>query len=96
MLEKQIEAYFRSQCTKQKWLALKLTTPAFTGIPDRLVLLPNGKIYFVELKAPGKVPRPRQLYVHAQLQKYGHTVVIIDTQNGVNEWIRGVLSALTE
>ena len=39
----------------------KLVSPGFDGMPDRMVLLPNGRIGFVEVKAPGEKPRPLQL-----------------------------------
>ena len=42
-------------------IALKFTSPGMAGMPDRLVLLPEGKIYFVELKAPDMDLRPLQL-----------------------------------
>lgn len=88
MLEKQVEEYFRKQCQKEKWMCLKLSTPSFTGVPDRLVLLPNGEVRFVELKAPGKTPRPRQLFVFNQLEKYLHKVAVLDTKQKVDEWIK--------
>ena len=35
-------------------IALKFTSPGFDGMPDRLILLPNGKMAFAELKSLGK------------------------------------------
>jgi hypothetical protein len=58
MREKDIESYLRDQVKKIKGIAYKFESPGNSGVPDRLVLLPDGKIYFVELKAPGKKPRP--------------------------------------
>ncbi len=49
------------------------------GVPDRLVLLPKGKIYFVELKAPGKKLRPLQLKRKEQLESLGFKVYVIDS-----------------
>ena len=43
---------------KNSGIALKLVCPSFAGMPDRLILLPDGHIGFAELKAPGKKPRP--------------------------------------
>lgn len=42
-------------------LAPKFTSPGFDGVPDRLILLPGGKVAFIELKAPGKTLRPLQV-----------------------------------
>lgn len=59
-------------------LCLKFTSPGFDGIPDRLVLLPFGKIAFVEVKAPNKKPRPLQKARHRLLQKLGFKVYVLD------------------
>jgi len=41
-------------------IAAKFVSPGFDGVPDRLVLLPKGKMAFIELKAKGKKLRPLQ------------------------------------
>jgi len=68
--------------------ALKFTSPGWSGAPDRLVLLPGGKIIFVELKAPGRKPRPLQLKRHEELRQLGFHVEVIDSPEGVDEFIR--------
>ena len=60
------------------------------GMPDRLVLLPGGRMGFVELKAPGKKPRALQLARHRLLQRLGFKVYVID---GI-EQIDGVLEEI--
>ena len=59
-------------------------------MPDRLVLLPNGILAFVELKAPGKKLRPLQIRRKAQLERLGFSVYCIDRP----EQIGGVLSEI--
>ncbi|WP_449457914.1 VRR-NUC domain-containing protein [Streptococcus suis] len=71
-------------------LALKLTSPSWVGIPDRLVLLPQGRLGFVEVKAPGKVPRPLQVRRLEQLKNLGFKVYVLDSL----EKIEGVLDDL--
>ena len=39
-------------------IAPKLIYPGLSGLPDHIVVLPGGGMGFVEVKAPGKVPRP--------------------------------------
>ncbi|EES5143852.1 VRR-NUC domain-containing protein, partial [Escherichia coli] len=51
------------------------------SVPDRIVLLPGGRIIFVECKSPGKPPRPDQLREHERLRKLGFTVVVLDSKN---------------
>lgn len=74
MLEKTIEGRLRDRIRKMGGLCLKLVTPGFTGIPDRLILLPGGVVRFAETKAPGKTERRRQEYVHGQLRHLGFVV----------------------
>ncbi len=58
MREKTIEQKFRAAVKAAGGLAVKFTSPGFDGVPDRLALLPDGKMAFVEVKAPGEKPRP--------------------------------------
>ena len=56
----------------------KFISPGFDGMPDRLVLLPFGKIAFVEVKAPNKKPRPLQKARHKMLKRLGFNVYVLD------------------
>ena len=64
MREKTVESKFSSAVKAKGGLAVKFMSPGFNGMPDRLVMFPGGKIAFVEVKAPGKKPRPLQLSRH--------------------------------
>lgn len=77
--EKVIEKRLALEVKKLGGLALKFTSTFFTGVPDRIVLMPKGKIYFVELKSEGKKPTPRQVIVIGQLRLLGFKVFVIDT-----------------
>ena len=79
MREKQIENKLASEVKKAGGIALKFVSPSFDGMPDRLVLLPDGHIAFVELKAPGKKPRPLQLARHRLLRSLGFRVYVSDS-----------------
>ena len=52
MREKQLEHIFLMALRRVGGLALKFVSPGFSGVPDRLVLIPDGKVAFVEVKAP--------------------------------------------
>ena len=71
-------------------IAPKLVCPGFDGMPDRLVLLPRGKIGFVEVKAPGKEPRPLQVARHGLLRRLGFKVYVLDDP----EQIGGILDEI--
>ena len=60
MLEKEIEQKLVKAVKQKGGLCIKFTSLGFDGVPDRLVLLPNGRMAFIELKAPGKKPRALQ------------------------------------
>ncbi len=76
--EKEIEEKLRLSVKVHGGIALKFTSPGFDGMPDRLILLPNGKMAFAELKSPGKKPRPLQLARHRFLRRLGFKVYVID------------------
>lgn len=74
MLERDIEKKLIRPVKDMGGLCLKFETPGFTGVPDRIVLLPGPHIVFVETKQPGKKERARQVYVHGLLRALGFTV----------------------
>lgn len=85
--ERDIEDYLRKQVKKIKGIAYKFESPGNSGVPDRLVLLPRGKVYFVELKAPGKKSRPLQLAQQRRIANLGCEVLEIDSFDGVDQFI---------
>lgn len=54
MLEKHIESKLRKKVKELGGRAYKFVSPGNSGVPDRLIVLPNGKIGFAELKRPGR------------------------------------------
>ena len=79
-----------SAIKKAGGIAPKLTSPGTAGMPDRLIILPEGRVYFVELKAPGQQPRPIQLRQMARLTDLGVMVRIIDHPNQIQELIEEI------
>ena len=78
MREKTIEAKLIKAAKSMGGIALKFVSPGCDGMPDRLVLLPHGKLAFIELKAPGRRPRPLQEKRKRQLEALGFSVFCID------------------
>lgn len=89
MRESTVETYLCKQIKAQGGIALKLSPAGFAGLPDRLVLLPHACVSFVELKAPGEVPRALQLSRHRLLKSLGFTVLVIDSIQGVDHAFPG-------
>ena len=88
MRESYIERMLKKKVEQVGGKALKFVSPGWAGAPDRLVLLPGGRLVFVELKAPGRKPRPLQLKRHEELLALGFDVVVVDSLEGVDEFIR--------
>ena len=78
MREKNIEAKLVRFANSMGGLAPKFISPGFDGMPDRIVLLPHGKMAFVEVKAHGKKPRPLQVRRKSQLESLGFSVYCLD------------------
>lgn len=90
MLEKNIEKELRQAVIKNGGLCLKFVSPSMAGVPDRLVLMPYGKLGFVEVKQKGKKPRPLQLMRLKQLTKLGYPCFVLDEV----EQIGGIIDAI--
>ncbi|MED1419035.1 VRR-NUC domain-containing protein [Bacillus smithii] len=90
MREKEIEIYLRDQVKKAGGKAYKFESPGNDGVPDRIVIFPGNRVYFVELKAPGKKPRPLQVKQMKVIASFGCDVRVIDSKQGVDEFIAEV------
>ena len=88
--ESDIEKCLVRKVKEKGGFAIKFVSPSLSGIPDRLLLLPEGKFAFVELKARGKKPRPLQLKRMADFRKLGFKCFVIDDK----EQIGGVIDEI--
>jgi hypothetical protein len=86
--ERDIEQYLRKRVKEKGGTAYKFESPGNAGVPDRIVVFPGGRIIFVELKAPGKKPTNLQLAQHRKLTNLGCTVLVIDSKEKVDEFIK--------
>ena len=90
MNEHHIEAQLKKAVEASGGLCWKLVCPGTSGVPDRLCLM-GGQVVFVEVKAPGKKPRPIQRRRMNQLRQQGFTALVVDSMDGIQE----VLDALS-
>jgi hypothetical protein len=84
MLEKTIE---QALCKRVKELGGscdKYSSPSRRAVPDRIVMLPNKTLIFVECKAPGKAPTDAQYRDHERRRAMGFDVRVISTLEQVN------------
>lgn len=90
MQENIIEQRLRKETKARGGLAFKFVSPGMSGVPDRLVLMPGGRMAFVELKAPRKNLRELQKKRKEQLEKLGFAVYVADSL----EMIGGILDEI--
>ena len=88
-LESDLEDHFRRAVARAGGAAFKLVATR-AGMPDRLVLMPGGRIYLVELKAHGGEVRPDQKIWHAKARGLGTVVVVLEGRGQVDGWVHSV------
>lgn len=71
-------------------MCIKLLCDQLIGLPDRMCLFPGHKIVFVELKTTGRKPKRIQLFMHNKLRALGFRVEVIDTIEGVNNFVNSI------
>lgn len=87
MMEKDIEKYFCDLVSAKGGKAIKGAGTGVAGFPDRIILKPGGKVFFTELKAPGKKPRKLQVHVISWLINMGFSVYVVDSKEAAKEVI---------
>ena len=93
MREKTVEAKLVKAVKAAGGICPKWVAPGYDGMPDRIVLLPHGKMAFVEVKAPGKKPRPLQTARHELLRSLGYMVYVLDEPEQIGGIIDEIQSA---
>lgn len=85
MRERRVEQELTRQVKTLSGWAVKIL-PSVSGLPDRLVLLPGGRAFFVELKSPTGTVKPHQTVVHHRLARLGFPVIVLPTVESVRDW----------
>lgn len=91
MREKEIESYLVKAIKKMGGEAFKFVSPGNAGVPDRIVILPDGTIYFVELKSEDGRLRPIQIRQQERLNDLGCNVMTITGKEEVDRFLREVI-----
>ena len=87
MLEKRLEQIFREGIEDIGGWAIKMNPAGLRGIPDRLVLLPGGLAFFVELKITTGRLAPWHTRIHERLAGLGFRVHTLWTREAVDEFL---------
>lgn len=85
--EKVLEAELRERCKALGWMCIKLTSQYQRGLPDRLILMPGGRVCFAEIKTTGKKPTALQRVMHERLRALGYRVEVVDTTESLDNLI---------
>jgi hypothetical protein len=88
MRERDIEAHLVRRIKELGGTAYKFVSPGHNGVPDRLICFPGGRVYFAELKAPGKEPTLLQLAEHRRLESLGFKVLVFDSIEHIDIYIK--------
>lgn len=91
MREKAIEQKLVKAVKMLGGFAPKFVSPGNDGMPDRMLLMPGGRIAFVETKAPGETLRPLQRKRKKQLEALGFKVYVIDRPEKITEILEEIL-----
>lgn len=92
MLESLIEQHLVREVNRRDGLCLKFNSQSMTGIPDRIILVKNGTVGFVEVKQKGKKPRPLQELRMKQLRQLGFKVYTLDEKEKIGEILDEICS----
>ena len=93
MLEKNIEKYLVAQVKAMGGMAYKFTSPAHRGVADRVVCLPDGSTWFVELKAPGGRLSELQKIFQSDMARMNQKYACLWSREHVDEWLKDVQAA---
>lgn len=89
MLESRVEKHLVDRVKARGGLCLKFTSPSLAGVPDRIVII-DGQVYFVELKAPKEKARKLQRAVFDRFLACGVPVYLLDSIPDVNRFVDGL------
>jgi hypothetical protein len=90
MKESTIEKYFVAQVKAAGGIAYKFTSPAHRGVADRVVCLPDGSTWFVELKAPGGRLSELQKIFQSDMARLRQNYACLWSKEHVDEWINSL------
>jgi len=79
-LEKYIEDKVCAYAKELGCLVYKFTSPARRSVPDRLLIMPQGKgVFFIEFKRKGQKPTPAQAVEISKIMEKGTPVFVVDS-----------------
>jgi hypothetical protein len=90
MKERTVEQHLIRQSQRLGWEAPKWVSPGNAGVHDRIIIGPDQRIGFLEVKRPGEGPRPLQLWWIEKLRSWGFHSGWADSHEGVDQFLAGM------
>jgi len=90
MREKTIETYLVREVKKLGGVAYKFVSPAHRGVSDRIVCLPGGVVWFVEVKAPTGRLSPLQKVFGDEMERMEQNYTCLWSKEDVDAFIKAV------
>lgn len=87
LLERDVERHLVKRVAAMGGRCFKWVSPGHAGVPDRIVILPGGRVAFIELKRPGLKPRPLQRAMLNVLNGLGCRTACLDSREAVDEFL---------
>lgn len=88
--ERDVESYLMDKLKDAGIPCVKFIPDGKVGMPDRLVLLPDGKVIWVELKTKGGHLEEIQKLQHKRLGDLGHRVFVVWSKGDVDELVQEI------
>lgn len=83
ILERELERHFSKECKRLGLESLKIIPRFSVGWPDRLVILEETSVLWVELKTITGIISPKQHKIHNMLRSHGHNVLVLRTKEEI-------------
>ena len=90
LLERDIERYLVRRAIEHGGKAYKWVSPGHVGVADRIVLLPGGVVWFVELKTVKGRLSPLQKIFAADMVRMGMNYAVLRSKGEVDELLQRV------
>lgn len=90
VIESEIENKMRQKLKKHGAIFFKFVSPSMSGVPDRIVIMPNGRVIFVELKRDGGIISERQKFIHKMLRMNNAEVRVVIGMEQAMRFVREV------
>jgi len=90
VLERDIERYLVRRTAERGGVAYKWVSPGRVGVADRIVLLPGGVVWFVEVKTvTGRLSEMQKIFA-ADMARLGQNYVCLWNKDQIDGWLHEI------